>query len=260
MLYACPMRYEFRYVRGIVRPPGVALVTGTGTHAGVEGDLLNKIRTGELLPEEAVRDITRDAVNREWDKGVELNYDERKEGEKAVRGRAVDQAVSLATLHHRELAPVIEPVAVEKTWMLELEGFPVDLSGTIDVEEKHSFRDTKTYSKMPTQYAVDRSVQFSMYALWKKTVDGQNPGTLHMDVLLKTKEPKAVAIPTTRGEKDYHEVLRRVDSAVKLIESGCFMPTSPDNWQCSRKFCGYFDICEYGARSRTTQYVQLGGD
>jgi hypothetical protein len=256
MLYTCPLKYKYRFVDGIRSRSRVPLVTGTGTHASVEADLRHKIETGHLLDEEAIAEIAAQTVNRVWsEEGVDLDFDERKQGEKIVRGRTVDTAVTLAKKHHSELAPLIEPISVERTFVLELRGSPVDLAGTMDIEEATRVRDLKTYAKTPTQYSVDRSIQLSLYGLAKKTIDGRNPEELFLDVLIKKKEPEIKVFRTTRSDVDYRTLLMRVEAAVKLIESGCFNPTSPDSWACSSKYCEFWDdTCPYGRRAM----VQVG--
>jgi hypothetical protein len=140
---------------------------------------------------------------------------------------------------------------VERTFLLSIKGFDFDLAGTIDVEEATRVRDTKTFLKRPTQDSVDRSLQLSLYALAKKTVDGTNPEELCLDVLLKQKQPKVEVFKTTRTDADYRSLLQRVELAAEQIEAGLFGPCSPDHWGCSDRFCGYWaDHCEFGRRAR----------
>ena len=94
MIYSCPMKYFYRYVEGIKTHPGIALITGTSTHASVESNLRNKMTTGALLDEQTVMDVARDKVNQVWDaEGVQLDAEEREEGEKIIRGRTVDASL-----------------------------------------------------------------------------------------------------------------------------------------------------------------------
>lgn len=259
MFTNCGKQYEYRYVQGIKTPPGIALVTGTGTHKAVEENLRAKIATGKLLDEDQVTDVARDAVVQlfEGGEGVALTKEERAEGAGKVRAAVVDAAVALARLHHRELAPEIEPVNVERQFLLELPGRPVNLAGTIDIEEADGIRDTKTYAKRPSQDDVDRSIQLDLYGLAKRALDGTNPRRLSLDVLVKAKEPVVKVYQTTRTDADYRRLLARVDAVAAAIEKGVFLPTVPDDWRCSEKFCGYFlTVCPFGAR----QQVQVPVD
>ena len=247
----CGMQYRYRYVDGIRTRPGVALITGTGTHKSVEENLRHKIATGHLLDEDQVADIARDAVNQAWDReGVTLVDEENLDGEERVRGKTVDVAVKLARLHHTDLAPSLEPIAVERQFTLELPGRPVNLAGTIDIEEADGIRDTKTFAKRPRQVDVDRSIQLDLYGLAKKTLDGKNPRRIALDVLVKNKTPALQVYQTTRDDSDYQALLMRVDAVTSAIQSGMFLPTTPDNWRCSAKFCGYYDLCPFGRKQR----------
>jgi RecB family exonuclease len=200
-------------------------------------------------------EIARDAVNQTWDReGALLDEEERAEGEASVRGHVVDMAVKLARLHHEQVAPQIEPVAVERTFKLELPNHSVDLVGTIDVEERDGIRDHKCFARAPSQFDVDRSLQLTMYALAKRTLDGQEPKRISLDVLVKLKRgPRVETFQTTRGPDDYRALLDRVAVVTHAIEQGVFVPTTPDNWRCSPKWCAYYDICPYAGGRRSTQ-------
>jgi hypothetical protein len=246
-LCRCGIQYEFRYVKEIIRPPAIALIVGSATHVSIEKNLKHKLETkGTLLSDAEVRQIAADEINTRWEKdGADLSSldeDEVGKGEKAVRGGAVDTAVSLASLHHHELAPGINPVHLERVWDLEIAGFPVDLRGTIDVQEESRIRDTKTAKRSPPEGTADKSEQLTMYAMATHILDKKIP-ELQLDNLVKTKVPKVVIQKTMRTEDDFAPLLARIAAASKAIESGIFMPCAPDHWCCSPKWCGYYGMC-----------------
>jgi RecB family exonuclease len=182
------------------------------------------------------------------DEGVELDDEEKAHGADTVRGEAIDTAVSLSKLHHAELAPRIDPQHIERRFVLELKDFPMDLAGTIDIQEKTPVvRDTKTANKSPVAGAADNSDQLTMYGLAVRCLDGKDV-LLCMDHLVKNKVPKAVTQMTTRTKEDYECLLRRVSAACRVIESGAFMPCSQDSWCCSKAFCGFFTECPYSRK------------
>ena len=250
----CPMQYYFRYVEGIRIPPASAMLAGTGVHRAAEKDLTAKRDTGSLLAREAVQQAAADAVNREWDNGgVLLDPAEELLGEKRIRGETVDTAVSLAGLHHDELAPALNPQHIERPFSVELLGFPVDLAGTIDVQEHGGIvRDLKTRSATPPAGLADASLDLSCYGLAARALDGAAPVKLAMDFLVKTKAPKLVTQTTTRGDAAYRAFLLRVEAVSRAIESGAFPPCSPENWCCSPKWCGYWGRCPFGAAASVT--------
>lgn len=251
MLQRCGMQYLFRYVEGIVSPPGVALIVGKGTHRAIASDLLAKMDGGELLPDEQVKDIAADAAKREWDaQPVALDDDEKAKGADVAKGEAIDRAVVLAGLHHAELAPTIEPTAIEREVKLRLPSGD-DFLGYIDVTTETAIHDTKTTGKTPDKNAAENSQQLTGY-LWadwelggrKKIKSGR------LDHLVSTKTPKAVTQDTTRGLAEFAALHDRLALASQTIGHGVFQPCPPDSWCCSPKWCGYWDRCPFGARGR----------
>lgn len=244
MLQRCGMQYDFRYVQGIKVPPGVQLVIGKGTHAAVEKDLRSKLEWDSLLPDDEIADLAADVTRRAWadEEPVLVDGD-------PDQGGAVDTAVALAQVHHRELAPAIEPVALERGFVLELPDFPFDLMGYVDVEEAGRIRDTKTSAKSPPADAADKSDQLTLYHL-DATVRGAPHKTVALDYLVKTKVAKAITLESTRTPADHARLLRRVEAAAKVIETGAFTPAAPDSWCCSAKWCGYWSRCDYGAKQK----------
>lgn len=246
MLSKCGEMYDRRYNRGEIIPPGIAQIVGRSTHKSVELNLAAKIRTGELLPVEQIKDIARDELEGEFQRGVALDREERERGLAAVKGEAIDTTIALSTLHRTDLAPKLIPTAVERKFVIKLEGYPLDLAGTIDIQEgMMRIRDTKTANKTPPQADADNSIQLTMYGLAAKVIDGVAPGEFILDALVKTKTPKQVSLVTTRTADDFQMLLRRVERAITVIEKGAFQPARTTDWWCSLKFCGYAANCPF---------------
>jgi RecB family exonuclease len=159
----------------------------------------------------------------------------------------VDFAVACATLHHEQVAPALEPVAVERKFHVELPG-PFDLAGTIDVQEQARLRDTKTTAKSPSEDAADKSLQLTVYH-YALSREGTAVESVHLDYLVRgAKTRKVVPLKSTRGTVDHERLLRLVDLAGRQIQSGIFLPCDPSAWCCSPRWCGYWDRCPFGAR------------
>lgn len=240
--------------------PGVALITGIGTHKAVEENLNSKIRTGVLLPVAQVMDIARDTAADLWQGEVFLQEDEAVNVEQ-TKGESIDMAVKCAGAHAAQLAPKLSPKSVERKWVIKLENFPYDLAGKIDIEEEipsseeglapiSIVRDTKTAGKSPNANAADISEQLSMYALAKKVVDGVEPSALYLDTLVKSANVKIVTQGTKRSDFQLQVLLRRVERAIEIIQKGAFTPAREDDWRCSPKWCGYWSTCPFGGKNR----------
>jgi len=245
MVAKCPAQYEHRYVLGKKRPPGVAAVIGSGSHKGAEVDLLHKMETGVLMEEEAVTEYAGDEVKRKWAEETPVRQDGDPD-----QGGAVDEAVFLSRVYHRELAPRISPVAVEQPRMLEIPGFKYDIMLIPDVEEADKIRDLKTKGKAPAATEAELSIQGAIETLEAK-VRGRGELPFVLDILLRGKKKPLTQVSRPTAN-DHLALLGRVEQVTKLIDAGAFPPTQPGNWWCSKKWCGYYDECAWGARKRVS--------
>lgn len=250
MLSFCGEQYRRRYILGEKRPPGVSALVGRATDKSVNDNMTSKIETGELLPLENIQDIARDALNNAWaEQGVLLTEDEVREGLKKVKGGAVDKSVRLSKLHYTDLAPALQPTHVQRSWELPINGYPVTLVGYIDLQEGlKSIRDTKTAAKAPPANIADLSDQLTMYALAVMQYDGKIPDWIYLDYLIDTKVPKTVSVPTQRKPEDFNSIFARIEMAIKIIETGLFMPARQDHYLCDPRFCGFASTCRYYRR------------
>jgi hypothetical protein len=257
MLEGCGEQFRRRYIEGHRIAPSAAIHVGNAVDRGVTLDLQRKIDTGELAPDEEIRDAVRDTLNAKWaEDGVTMDPEE-DQSEEQARGASIDAAIDLASLHHSTLAPILAPTHVQRPWCIEVSGLPVDLVGTIDIQEGPvSIRDTKTAKKSPPANAADSSLQLTTYALAANVIDGNPPKYLHLDYLVRTPkrgETKVVFLVTTRGPSDWDPFLERVGVATRAMESGIFMPARPDDWRCSEKWFGYWRTCRYALKPVTIQ-------
>lgn len=246
----CGEAFRRRYLEGEIIPPGVAALVGSATDRAVTKNLQHKIETTGLLDVAEVADVARDSLEYGWQSGVKLDADEARLGLAKVKGQAADKAVRLAVLHATQKAPSIDPTHLQRRWSLELRGYPVDLVGTLDIQESGTVRDTKTSGKAPAEDAAQTSIQLTAYHLAVKVLDGKPPETVALDYLIDTKTPRALTLVSTRDGEDYQALLNRVEMIARAIETGTFLPVSPDHWMCCAKWCGYWDSCRYALRPK----------
>jgi hypothetical protein len=124
MLSKCGEQFRFRYLEGLKRPPNAFLICGTATDKAVGTDLNHKIETGELAHEEALCDVARDAVESYPDKEeIELDEDESGKSVQDIIGETKDKAVRLVKAHHGQIAPIIQPVATNKKFSINVDRF-----------------------------------------------------------------------------------------------------------------------------------------
>jgi len=243
MLSFCGEQFRRRYVCGEKVPPGVAMLIGSATDKAVTADLRSKIERKKLLKKGEVESLARDSLVAGWNGGVSLDDEQKSVGVAATKGLAIDAAVRLARLHHKVLAPKIQPKAVQRSFALDIEGCGYQLVGTMDVEDDKGIRDTKTKSRTPARDEADRSIQLTGYALALKAIDGKMPERVTLDFLVDGKEPSAIVQESTRTNEQVEAFLRRLEKAIEAITKGVFLPASPTDFRCSPRWCGYWSSC-----------------
>jgi RecB family exonuclease len=245
----CQLQFKYRYLDGRIKPPAAAAAIGTATHKAIELNLRAKLETGELLPLDAVKDAARDNIENAWAGGVIDDPDA-----PMGKGGAVDEAVSLAGLHASEVAPTIQPTAVERGLGMEVNAGLV-ITSHLDVVEADGLRDTKTIAQTPSEIKGEHMAQGQLYAVVMLANDGALPRALKIDYLVKLKrEKKALTLVAPVTEETAQRALERVTLTARVIhraiETGDFLPAAANGWMCSRKWCGYFSECPFGALKR----------
>lgn len=252
-LWGCGEQFRRIYIEKERPDANAAILAGIAVDRAVTANLENKILTGTLLPVEQIKDKARDVVEAEWKlRTIVMTADEKSAGESATRGAVTDKAVRLAALHAREIAPKINPIHVARKWSIEIPGFPFDLVGEIDVQEKEGPRDTKTTAKSPVANIADLSDQGTMYSLAIKVLDGKTPERFGLDFLIDSKVPVAKTFWSTRDDSDFRVLMARVENAADVIQKGAFTPAQPTDWRCSMKWCGFASTCRYFKKPKST--------
>lgn len=253
----CGQQYAFRYVEKRRVAPGFAMFRGRAVHSGVETNMLHKMQTGEVMPVADVKDAARAALDTEISSGeAVLDGDYQGMSLKDAKGVLTDEVVGLSGLHAEELAPIIQPTAIEvRVEMAPSELMPFQYVGVLDlIDGSTKIRDTKTKRASPPKTQAAKSPQLSSYAMLFLAKYGKLPSELDLDVLIRTPgrgEVKKVIQPTTRDSEDVQIAIRRSQRAAEVIESERFLPASPDSWICDVKWCGYAreGICPYFRKS-----------
>lgn len=250
MFFRCGEQFRRRYIENEKIPPGIFLIVGSATDHTVNINLQNKIDNDELLPIEQIEDSARDQVSVLFKKGISLSTDEQKQGIKKVKGYAIDKAIRLSKLHAVKKAPILKPTHVQRSWTLDLNGYPVSIAGIIDIQEgPKSVRDTKTASKTPAKDVAERSDQLTMYALACHIIDKKIPDKVILDYLIDNKKPIAKSFESQRNLDDFKVLMARIENACTAIEKEVFVPVNSDHWICSPRWCGYWSSCRYARKT-----------
>jgi hypothetical protein len=262
----CGEKYRRRYLdRDRPRGRGEALIVGTALDVAVAADLLEKIRTGNLLPEADVLDIARDSVNDAFMHDVDLPPTDRL----MARRKIQERVRSLVEYAHRKFCPPIFPKAIQRPFSIRLDSFlrrrglrgmKVDMVGTLDIEAYiydfssatepagEVIHDLKSSKRSPPANAADSMhwLQMAFYALGKEHEDQKLPAWVQIDTLVTLK--RGVEHKTSRGMRDnfdFAALFNRVELMARSLRSGIFPAASRSHWACSKEWCEYFESCPY---------------
>lgn len=211
-------------------PRGVGASIGTSMHEVAAYSMSNKIATGELgSAEEAEQRALAKFEEIKSTEGIEydshtLTYD-----------RAQKQLCTLTEVYRGQLAPLIQPVEVEKRLFCDLgDGFYA--SGQFDVREISTIRDLKTGAASRAHIS-----QYGLYFILC-AVNERPAANIIEDWLPRSKDPKP-----EHFEYDVHVAARAARSIIRRIKADIaeFRATqepsafiaNPQSMLCGDKFC-----------------------
>jgi len=251
---------QYRFKREVgPMAPGIALVRGKGLDAAANLNNEQKAKTRIDLPLEEIEAAAADSVEASFHGQVMLTPDERQLGAQAVKDDTKDRAVRLARRYRDAVAPRIQPgllpngePAVQAAVSASLPAIGLELYGVMDLQdEARVIRDLKSSGKSPNRDAAEKSSQLSMYGLLDHILTGAPTSRLALDTVVLTDGGKCYAADaqeTTRGPEEHVAMIERLGTIKNAIEREIFVPTDPDNWACSPRFCGYYEQCRYTQR------------
>lgn len=270
----CGEAYRRRFIERDPTPGTLRMKRGTAVHAVAREANLRKLaalrerlrgpEANAALPSlEEAADLAATAFEREMDEGATITS-----VEDTDRHRSKDFAVRLGVMYVRQLAPHLEPSAVEQKVEVRPQGSDLVIHGTMDLnaleaietergtEVVEVIRDLKTAEKSPAKTAARDSQQLSTYAMLYFAKHGRLPHALALDHLIQTPEQRMeryVLQETRRDLRDVSAILARFESAARGVEAGIFQPAQPGMaWWCSAAWCPFWTTCRFvnGERDR----------
>ncbi len=218
------------------------MARGTGVHTASQVNFEQKIESREDLPAKELVEIAVTDFESEVAGGITLDVDDAA-GCDTVIGYAKDEVRDATEFYANHVAPLYQPIFVEKEIVIELPG-ERDLLMVLDVGTKNGFMDLKTAKKTKNQDDADNSLQLTAYAVGYLHDQGEWPGSIHLETIVcTTKQVKRQVLETTRDDDDIATLSFRIDAFTKAIAAGNFIPAPAGAWWCSPKWCGYWNIC-----------------
>lgn len=248
-LAKCGHAFFLAYIVGLKVRPGIAIATGSAVHDVAARNLRSKAAGEGLHPIEAIRDFARDAWSKQWEEGIALLPQEIERGASQVKGEAIDRTIQLSIAHATKLAPSMRPKlgGVERAWRLEVEGFPFDIEGELDLQEARegslpsSIRDLKTAKRTPSPRLAGKSGQLATYAIAVETLDGEIPDLMGLDFVAGAEGSIRTATFITRFTEQHRRAFwARLENAAELITAQHFAPADPyTDPMCDPRYCGF---------------------
>jgi RecB family exonuclease len=246
----CGRQWYYAYVAGIRIPPTVRLIRGIAVHKAVETNMAQKVESKTDVPLDVVMDAYDNSWTAEADGGLLVEEDA-----KESPGEAKDKGYQLVELHHKEVAPNIQPLWVEKAVQFTINGIP--FSGQLDLAHEVpsmdpdpeaeaiglEIVDTKTTARKP----VGNSYLLNMtgYAIGARQITGKKESNTRLDYLIATKAPYYLPI-SAGGPITDTEILRFanvVESVSESISAGKFVPNGLIGSPPACSWCGYTALC-----------------
>jgi hypothetical protein len=165
-----------------------------------------------------------------------------------------DHTIAGFSTYYRQAVPVIKPVAVEKTFALKIGSVPV--RGVIDLIDRipgdytldddpdqppplvEVVADLKVTGKMWSEQQLEKEHQLTFYAI------AENTDRVRIDFLLDQKSgSKYVPKRTLRTPIEKKYLVEDLEEVVAAIKLGVFPRCNPTAWNCTPKWCGYYNLC-----------------
>lgn len=275
----CPEQFRRRYLLGEKQPPAAAHLWGRADHAAIELNFKQKIESHVDLPLEDVQLAFATTLDEEVAEAGGLNEllwkpDERG-SKKKVMADVKDRGVAGVTEYHRVASPIVQPEAVEESFVIPPEriGTPVEIHGRVDLLAAASggsvldvtdlsgepatvlprrIVDRKTAAKKASKLNAEWSMQAAVYQLafwlpheWQVTVKTQKPYVMVGDEHLMMK-----ASPYRKRWVERYVLTLVKQLAWCYVEFGAEQPwpgALMHDWACAPAYCGFRATCPWWA-------------
>ncbi len=234
----CQARWWFKYMLLLPETKSSSLALGLAVHRALELNFREKLESHEDLETAGVVMLFRDAWMEQAGQ-TQFTKDENQHDIRRVGERLVAKYMD-------EVAPTVEPVAVEMDVQGEISGVPV--RGRVDLLDIDGrLIDIKTASRRPSWVSPDYAFQLATYCQLTPGASGE----VRIDSLVKTTAPQIVQQGYTVGESDIRATQVMFPLVKEAMHSGTYCPNR-QSMLCSHKHCAFATQCEqeFGGRVR----------
>lgn len=225
----CGKQWKYRYIEKLQEESSEALEFGSAWHDMIAMHLAD----------------TRYDVDKCWEMAYEkkqLNGELVQLGQKMLTSPDIVQTIQGLS---------VKPESLEMKTELTMPGISVPIVGYIDMIQNDGIPiDIKTSNSRWSQEKADSDLQPTFYlAALEQLQMVKLPAKFKFLVFTKTKNPTVQILETTRTHEDVFALYSLVGEVWQAIQREVFTPTDPGNWWCHPKYCGFWDVCEYGGKN-----------
>lgn len=249
----CGEQLRRRYFLNEIIPPSIAASRGTSLHKANEVNLRQKITTKKDLPLDDLLDAARDSFMNNLREGIFLPKAQQSEKVKLI-GEGLNQSLRLTRLYRESVAPGIVPIEVERPFKIDI-GLELPIAGRIDHEQNQYVDDLKTSTKKWVENRIHAELQPVFYSIAHEYEFNTRPQfRYHVLIALKKSEQHQLQTRTCL-DSDYQALVYRLQTFIRMIKSGVFLPAAVGSWACSEKWCGYWSTCRYVGNGPAKRWI-----
>jgi len=250
MYRTCARQFYYRYIKGIIAPPSIALIEGRAVHQSIAVGHTEMVKTGKLPP----LDMMLDALHTEWDRGkkegVQVTEDDEPDEAILRRGRIFVERYQQSHMPNIEVVVDAHGPMVERRFFVTIGELRIPLMGFIDLvasaydrQNKQPIHDVtvldhKVVGRAKTEDDVRSDLQLTVYSAVTRVP------LVGFQSFVKNKVPVIKTVYAARTGMDWKWMEHVVQEVATAISKGVFPPTAT-GWQCSPTYCGYFDRCHH---------------
>lgn len=238
MYLRCSMQYYYRYIQGLKVQPKSALTLGSAIDTGLNHNYLQKIETHQDLKANEVEDV----FSTEFESRKVDTLWQKDEDPAEIK----DNGVKMIGAYHKQIAPTVQPIAVQKEIRIEFENFDYDALMYLDlIDDTKTIIDTKTTSKRYKSEDTipdDHRRQLAFYGFGYRTQNQEPESGLRLDYLHKGTGCEPFQIPLTYSDEDLRYCHSLLGYVANAVQQKVFIPNR-SSFLCSQKWCGYWELC-----------------
>ena len=238
----CGMQYKFHYIDKIKIPYSARMLRGNCVDSSANLHFAKKLEDGKGITKDKFID---NAVNYHNDKSMWSHVDTVYTYDDLSETESMDATSGLAETYYEGFGG-FEPISVQQKIEVPYDSQLNFLAFTdlvIKNQEKGTpiLIDNKVRAKDRYNEDLTRDIQLVKYA----DLLGYSEVGLAVTSYNNGK-PKVILKLADITKKDKDMVNKRIDKTVEGIRKEVFNPVPTGNWVCTPKWCGFYEMCEFG--------------